>query len=86
MPRDGSAQPGEYLTIVVSGPMQVRAAAVAGAIQPGAHLTAGADGQARALNTVVVDGVTLSESAPILGIALDEPDTQGLVWVLVNPQ
>ena len=59
---------------------------MAGAIQPGARLTVGTDGQARALKTVVVDGVPLSESAPILGIALDEPDTQGLVWVLVNPQ
>jgi len=35
---------------------------------------------------VVVEGVTLTESAPTVGIALTAPDEDGLVWVLVNPQ
>jgi len=87
VPRKGTAQPGEYLTIVVSGPMQIRAAAKgAGAIQPGTRLVVGPDGLAGPLKTVVIDGVTLSESAPILGIALEAPNAAGLVWVLVNPQ
>lgn len=86
VPRAGTALPGEYLTIVVSGPMQVRAASTAGAIGPGTHLTSGPDGRANPLRSVVVDSVTLSESAPSLGIALDAPDEDGLVWVLVNPQ
>ena len=40
----------------------------------------------RALKTVVVEGVALAESAPVLGVALAAPDEDGLVWVLVNPQ
>ncbi|MBN1657781.1 MAG: hypothetical protein JXA93_05235 [Anaerolineae bacterium] len=86
VPRDGAAQPGDYVTIVISGPMRVRASALGGPITPGARLAVGADGLARALQTVVVEGVTIAESTPILGIALDAPDAGGLVWVLVNPQ
>ena len=87
VPRDGAAQPGDYLTIVIYGPMQVRAAAGAlGAIQAGTRLAVGNDGLARPLRTVTVEGVSLAESAPLIGIALDAPGADGLVWVLVNPQ
>ena len=87
VPRDGAAQPGDYLTIVIYGPMQVRAAASAlGAIAPGTRLAVGTDGLARPLRAVTVEGVTLAESAPLIGIALSAPDADGLVWVLVNPQ
>lgn len=86
VPRDGDAGPGEYVTIVISGPMQVRASTLSGRIEPGARVAVAEDGLARALRTTVVEGVTLSESAPLIGIALDAPDAEGLVWVLVNPQ
>jgi hypothetical protein len=86
VPRSGVAQPGGYLTIVIYGPMQVRVSAADGAIEPGTRLAVGKMGVARPLKTVVVEGLTLAESAPVLGIALDAPDKDGLVWVLVNPQ
>jgi hypothetical protein len=57
-----------------------------GSIQPGIRLAADDYGRTRALKTVVVEGVTLSESAPTVGIALGTVDEDGLVWVLVNPQ
>jgi len=86
VPRDGAAGPGEYVTIVISGPMQVRASTLSGRIEPGARVAVAEDGLARSLRTTVVEGVTLSERAPLIGIALDAPDAEGLVWVLVNPQ
>lgn len=53
----------------------------------GQRLTAGENGMARTLQTVEVNGVTLNEAAPTLGIALEagDVDGDGLVWVLVNP-
>jgi hypothetical protein len=86
VPRSGAAQPGEYLSIVIYGPMQVRVSAAAGAVEPGTRLAVGQAGAARALKSVVAEGVTLAESAPTIGIALAVPGEDGLVWVLVNPQ
>jgi hypothetical protein len=86
VPRSGAAQPGEYLTIVIYGPMQVKASVADGAIEPGTRLAVGQAGAVRALKTVVVEGLTLTESAPTIGIVLAAPDEDGLVWVLVNPQ
>ncbi|MBU0490861.1 MAG: hypothetical protein KKB13_03335 [Chloroflexi bacterium] len=83
---EGPARPGDYVALTVLGLARVKVDAGQGAIQPGTRLTSGAGGWARALKTVVVEGVTLAESAPVLGIALDAPDENGLVWVLVNPQ
>lgn len=87
VPRGGAAPPGDYLTIIIYGPAQVRVAASAlGAIQAGTRLAVDADGLARPLRTVTVEGVTLAENAPQIGIALDSPDAAGLLWVLVNPR
>ena len=89
VPRDGAAAPGDYVTIVYSGPMQVKLSADAGAIAPGQRLTAAADGAVRPLGTLKVqlaDGAgtaNLSEDAPALGVALDAPQ-DGRVWVLVT--
>jgi hypothetical protein len=82
---EGPARAGDYVALTVLGVAQVKVGAEAG-IPAGTRLTAGDRGLARALETVVVDGVTLAESAPSLGITLDEPDGDGFVWVLVNPQ
>jgi hypothetical protein len=84
-PGAGAAQPGEYLTVVYSGPMQVRTAPGESSITAGERVTAAADGAVRPLATRTVDGMVVSEGAPALGIAL-EPAKDGLVWVLVNPQ
>lgn len=82
MPREGAAQPDEYVTIVYSGPMQVKAA---GSIAAGEKLTIDAGGAVRSVRKIEVAGVPVAEDAPVLGIALSEPH-DGLVWVLVNPQ
>jgi hypothetical protein len=84
-PGAGAAQQGEYLTVVYSGPMQVRTAPGESSITAGERVTAAADGTVRALATRTVDGMVVSEGAPALGIAL-EPAKDDLVWVLVNPQ
>ncbi len=85
VPREGAAQPGEYVTIVYSGPMQVKVAPGESTITAGTRLTAAADGQVRPLQTRTIEGMLVIEGAPVLGVAL-EAVNEGLVWVLVNPQ
>lgn len=86
VPREGkTAVPGDYLTIITHGPEQVLAADNH-TITPGTKLTLTGDGRVRPLQTIVVDGVSLAESAPVIGLALSTPDTNGWVWILVNPQ
>ena len=82
VPREGAAQPGDYVSIVYSGPMQVRAT---GPVLAGAKLTIDDNGGARGLRKTEVNGVPIAEDAPVLGIALSESQ-DGMVWVLVNPQ
>ncbi len=86
VPREGEALPGEYVTIVIAGPMQVQASVESGPITAGARLTVDSAGRVRAIRTVTVGGMALAESAPVLGIALEEVAEDGLIWVLVNPQ
>jgi hypothetical protein len=83
---EGPARPGDYVALTVLGVARVKVDPDLAAIEPGMRLTSGTGGRVRALKTVVVEGVTLAEDAPVLGIALAEPDEDGLVWVLVNPQ
>lgn len=85
-PREGPAEPGEYVTVLIYGLAQVRADATAGLIQTGNRLSISSSGLARPLQTVQVEGIQLQESAPVLGTAIDQPDAEGRVWVLVNPQ
>lgn len=49
------------------------------------RLTAAADGGVRPLQTRIVEGMVVSEGAPVIGTAMG-PAQDGLVWVLVNPQ
>lgn len=87
IPREGTAEAGDYVTIVTSGLAPVRLDGLSSPLTIGQRLTAAANGAARPLQTVEVDGVSLNESAPILGIALETADTDndGLIWVMVNP-
>lgn len=91
VPREGAAQPGDYVTIVYSGPMPVKVAPDAAPVVAGTRLTAASDGTVRPLGTVKVrlaDGsgtADLLETAPVIGIAIT-PASDGQVWVLVNPQ
>lgn len=83
---EGPARAGDFVALTVLGLARVKVDAAPAPIRPGTRLTGAADGRARALKTVVVEGVTLAESAATLGIALAAPDADGLAWVLVNPQ
>ncbi|HSN78723.1 MAG TPA: hypothetical protein VL334_26950, partial [Anaerolineae bacterium] len=82
---DGPAQPGDHLFVVVQGLAQVKVDADQGAIAAGQRLAAtGLPGHARALKTVQVKGVTIEESAPAIGVALESLDAgQGLLWVML---
>ena len=80
----GPAKAGDYVAITVLGAAQVKVQA-GKAIQPGQRLTVGANGAVRALQTRTVDGMVVSEGAPTIGVALQEPK-DGLIWVLVSPQ
>ncbi|HSN77195.1 MAG TPA: hypothetical protein VL334_19160 [Anaerolineae bacterium] len=84
VPRDGPADPGQYVTIAYSGLAQVK---VSGPVAQGSKLAAGTKGAARALRTVTVDGVELAENGAVVGTALESLDAvDGLIWVLVNIQ
>ena len=84
----GAAKPGDYVHIVIYGPVQVKASALGKAIATGDKLAVDSSGAARGLKTVEVSGVQLAESAPTIGIALEnlEASKNGLIWVLVNPK
>jgi hypothetical protein len=67
---DGPAQPGEYVSLIVYGVAEVKIAANSD-IAAGQRLTASdLAGRARALQTREVDGMTVTEGAPVIGIAL----------------
>lgn len=85
VPRPQSdAAGGDFVTVIIDGPAQVRADYIDAAVAAGDRLTVAADGHLRALRAVEVDGVTLAEAAPTLGVAL-EAANGAAVWVLVNP-
>jgi hypothetical protein len=82
---EGPAKPGDYVSLVVMGVTQVKVDPEA-AIAAGDRLTvASLAGRTRALQTRVVDGMTLAEGAPSLGVAL-EPRVDGhdTIAVYVN--
>jgi len=82
---DGPAHAGDYVALTIFGAAQVKATS-ATPIVAGQRLTVAArPGYARSLRTVEVQGVLLAESAPVIGVAM-ETATDGLVWVMVNPQ
>lgn len=70
---DGPAQPGDYVSLVVSGVAEVRVESGA-AVAAGERLTLAGDGsQVRALQTRTVEGMTVSEGAQVIGVALEAP-------------
>lgn len=80
--------PGDYLLVVVQGFARIKVNAASGAILPGQRLTAGRKaGTARALETRLIDGMVVSEGAPVIGVALAPPEPgSDLVPVFVNLQ
>jgi hypothetical protein len=80
----GLAVEGDYVAITVQGVALARVAPDA-LIEAGQRLTVSDDaGLARSLRTVVIDGVTLAESAATVGVALAAPTEEGLVPVYVR--
>ena len=71
-PVGGTAEPGDYLVIVIQGMAQVRVAPTA-KIQTGDMIGVSADGATRAVDT-----------ASSFGMVLDKVDSDGLAWVLVG--
>jgi hypothetical protein len=70
---DGPAQPGEYVSLIIYGVAEVKIAPDS-EIAAGQRLTASdLAGRARALQVRQVDGMTVTEGAPVIGIALATP-------------
>jgi hypothetical protein len=73
---EGAAQPGDYVSLTVLGVAQVKFDPAAAAnIQPGMRLTAsGVAGTARPLRSETLNGMPVSEGAPVVGIVLAAPE------------
>jgi hypothetical protein len=73
----GPAQAGDYVALTVLGVAQVKVDASAVDIAPGGRLTA-ADlaGHARGLRTESLNGMPVTEGAPVIGIALAAPTAE----------
>jgi hypothetical protein len=81
---EGDVRPGDYLAITVFGPADVKVDSRE-MIRAG-ELLAAADGVARGVRTVKVDGVTLAENSGILGKALEDSNGGEKIKVFVCPQ
>ena len=70
---DGSASPGDYVSLVVSGVAEVRVDPEV-TIKAGERLTASEmAGRARGLKTQKLNGMLVTEGAPVIGTALSAP-------------
>jgi len=84
----GPAKAGDYVALTVLGVAHVKADATAGAIVAGQRLTAAdQSGHVRALRTRMLEGMVVTEGAPVIGIALAPLDEgSGTIPVLVTLQ
>lgn len=82
---DGAILPGDYLFIVVHGLASVKFDPANGALAANQRLTvADGAGTVRPLRSAVVDGMTITEGAPVVGVTVASTQ-DGMVLVLVNP-
>lgn len=80
---EGPIAPGDYLLLVVLGPAQVKASALAEGIRAGDLLAAAGQGQAATLLAgTYIPGSVLGTAMEALGVA----QSSGLIWVLVQPR
>jgi hypothetical protein len=70
---EGPIAPGEHLLIVVLGVAQIKVDPET-QIEPGQRLTASDVGSARALRTETLNGMQVTEGAPLVGVALAAPE------------
>jgi hypothetical protein len=82
---EGAAQPGDYVSLIVYGVAQVKVDSNL-AIVAGERLTASAlAGQVRALKTQQLNGMTITEGASVIGIALEaSTNEQATIAVFVT--
>jgi len=85
---DGLAGAGDYLLVVVQGPAQVKASAVAGALAPGDLVaSAGPAGLAAKAAMVELGGTEIAVPGTVLGKALEPlKEGQGLIHIFVTLQ
>jgi hypothetical protein len=85
---EGAAAPGEYLLVVVQGPAQVKASALAGPLQPGDLLSSASEaGYAAKATTVTIGGVETAMPGTILGKVLEPLDEgEALIYIFVTLQ
>lgn len=85
---EGPVAPGDYLLLVVQGPAQVKAGALAGAVVPGDLLATGGEaGVAVKAADVAINGVTMAAPGTVFGKALEPlKDGQALIYVYVTLQ
>lgn len=84
MPAKGPADAGDLVSLVVLGVTDVRLAPGA-TVNRGARLTAAeTDGKARSLRTETLNGMKVTEGAPVVGVALEDARGGDSVPVFVN--
>jgi hypothetical protein len=83
---EGEARSGDFVEMTIYGIAQVKVDATPGGILPGQRLAAADNpGHARPLRSTSVEGLTVFEGAPVVGIALAPLETgTGLIPVLVT--
>ncbi|MBN1551402.1 hypothetical protein JW979_08035 [bacterium] len=79
---EGDVLPGEYLSVVILGPADVKVDAKE-SILPGETLTAD-DGFARKVHIRDIDGIQVAENVGVIGKALETSDGSGMLKVFVN--
>ena len=79
----GPAGPGDYVAIVIAGVANVKVAEGV-SVAAGERLTAGQSGGARALKSSVINGMTVTEGAPVIGVALESSSGGTLIPVHVT--
>ncbi len=79
----GDIAPGDYLSIVVLGPADVKISEKLPFIS-GTCLTTGENGGARSVRTTEVNGIVLAENIGILGKAMEDSNGSGMIKVFVN--
>ncbi|MDO9577316.1 MAG: hypothetical protein Q7J16_05485, partial [Candidatus Cloacimonadales bacterium] len=77
---DGDAMQGDYLSIIVFGPADVK---VNGEVKTGESVIAG-DGYARKIKTTEINGITIAENTGVIGKALEDSRGSGMLKVFVN--
>ena len=85
---EGPVSPGEYLLVVIQGPAQVKASALAGSLQPGDLLSsAGRAGYAAKAAEMTFGDVEAAMPGTVLGKVLEPLDAgEALIYIFVTLQ